>query len=144
MSSLRIKLAKFGALSWSDRRAFFSAWAWLPLFWLGLRVLGLQRFQRWLAADSAQNPCNVSVDDMRRLGSLVNSAARWTPFPATCLTRSLLLRWWLQRRGVASALRIGVRINQDIFAAHAWVEYQGVPINDEANVGEQFAAFKSL
>jgi hypothetical protein len=144
MSSLRSKLAKFGALSWPDRRAFVSAWAWLPLFWLGLRCLGLQRFQRWLAADPAQKPCSVSVDDLRRLGSLVNSAARWTPFPATCLTRSLLLRWWLQRRGIACELRIGVQFNQDLFAAHAWVECQGVPINDEANVGEQFATFRSL
>jgi len=50
----------------------------------------------------------------------------------------------LRRRGVASQLRIGVRINQGILDAHAWVEYAGTPVNDREDVGEQFSPFAEI
>jgi len=72
---------------------------------------------------------------------MVNLAARHSPFPATCLTRSLLLQWLLLRRGVASQLRIGVRLHSKSLQAHAWVECDGVPVNDSVDIASQFAPF---
>ena len=132
---------KFSGLSWPERRTLLAAMAWLPLFWLGLRVLGLRRLQAWLQRDKLPIEHCLTLDDAVRIASLVNIAARHIPFPATCLTRSLLLGWILRRRGVASRLRLGVRLTEVVFDAHAWVEYKGRPINDTQENVERFAAF---
>ncbi|MBK6321482.1 MAG: lasso peptide biosynthesis B2 protein [Burkholderiales bacterium] len=140
---MRTKLAKLQSLTWAEQRTLMAAIAWLPLFWLGLRALGLKRFQGWVLGPPANAQPGLTLDEMVCLSKLVNRAARLPPIPATCLSRSLLLCWMLQRRGVATHLRIGVSKNQHVFAAHAWVEYQGTPINDQPDVGDQFSTFSS-
>ena len=42
--------------------------------------------------------------------------------------RSLVLTAVLERRGIASRFVIGVRGAGDDFLAHAWVEYDGLPL----------------
>ncbi|MBK7991648.1 MAG: lasso peptide biosynthesis B2 protein [Comamonadaceae bacterium] len=114
----------------------------------GLRVLGrVLRFQ----ARPPRSDCRLkragkamSLPDIQALGELVNIAARHTLGPRTCLTRSLLLGWLLRRRGVASDLRIGVRLTNGVLDAHAWVECDGIPVNDRPDVGAQFASFGDL
>ena len=140
---IKAKLAKFAALPWPERRTLLTAMVLLPLFWLGLQCFGLGRMQAWLQRPTPATDASLSMNEIARLAALVNSAAGLAPIPATCLTRSLLLGWMLQRRGVTSQLRIGVRMNQGKLDAHAWVEYAGVPINDQPDVGQQFAAFQS-
>lgn len=117
---------------------------WLPLFWLGLRILGLRRFQNWLRRDRPRIDSSLSSDKIARIATLVNTAASHAPFPASCLTRSLLLGWILRRRGVASRLRIGVRLTGGVLDAHAWVEYAGIPINDRPDVCDEFAPFVEI
>ena len=140
------RLAQLRALSPAQQRTLVAAWLWLPLFWLGLRFLGLPRFQamlqrRPLAAGQARA---LALPDLQGLGDAVNIAARHTPFPATCLTRSLLLGWLLRRRGVASDLRIGVRLTNGVLDAHAWVECAGLPVNDQPDIAAQFASFGDI
>lgn len=127
-----------------QKRTLLVAWLCLPLFWLGLRVLGLARFQVWLLKGSAQSPLSLTFPVIKALGEAVNIAARHSPFPATCLTRSLLLGWLLWRRGVQSQLRIGVRLTEGALDAHAWVEYNGMPVNDQLDVGNSFTLFGDL
>lgn len=122
-----------------------AACGWLPLFWIGLRALGLTRFQALLAhARVASVLSPLPQAEIRALGALTNLAARRSPFPATCLTRSLLLEWMLRRRGVPAQLRIGVRLAQGSLDAHAWVEVAGEPINDEPDIACRFAPFAGL
>ena len=144
MNRLARHLARFWALSFADQRTLLAAAAWMPLFWLGLRVWGLSRFQAFLERGKAAAGNDMSLPDIRALGELVNIAARHTLGPRTCLTRSLLLGWLLRRRGVASNLRIGVRLTNGALDAHAWVECDGVPVNDEPDVGTRFASFGDL
>jgi hypothetical protein len=141
--NIKAKLEKFAALSSPERRTLLAAVALLPLFWLALKCFGLRRLQAWLLRPPPATNASLSMNEIARIAALVNSAAGLAPIPATCLTRSLLLGWMLQRRGVASQLRLGVRMNQGKLDAHAWVEYAGAPINDQPDVGQQFAAFQS-
>ena len=60
---------------------------------------------------------------------------------ASCLTRSLLIGWLLRRQGVASELRIGVRMINGSLDAHAWLENNGLPINDAPGDVANFAPF---
>ena len=132
---------KFRALSGHEQRTLLAAMTLLPLFWLGLRVLGLRRLLARLQNGNSTQRHEVSLDEIVRLGTLVNIAALRGPFPANCLTRSLLLTWLLRRRGIANQLRIGVHLADGRLDAHAWVEHAGTPVNDSADVGERFPAF---
>ena len=144
MNLYKARLLQFRNLNAMQKRSLLAAWLWLPLFWLGLRVLGLQRFQAWLQKAPAGSGLPLTLPVVKALGEAVNIAARHSPFPATCLSRSLLLGWQLHRRGVASDLRIGVRLTQGELDAHAWVECDGVPVNDSPDVNAQFASFGDL
>jgi len=113
----------------------------LPLFWLGLRLAGLQRFQAWLDRSPIAPHAPLSQPEAAALGAAVNRAANHVFGPATCLTRSLLLRWLLRRYGTASDLRIGVRFEEGKLAGHAWVEKDGIPLNDRRELVARYAAF---
>ena len=144
MNLYTARLVQFHNLNAMQKRTLMAAWLWLPLFWLGLRVLGLPRFQAWLLKAPVRSALSLTLPVVRALGDAVNIAARHTPFPVTCLTRSILLGWLLHRRGVASDLRIGVLLTQGMLEAHAWVECEGVPVNDSPDVNAQFASFGDL
>lgn len=134
-------LAKFSSLSVSEQWTILTAAACMPLFSAGLRIFGLRRLDAWLRTARVPEKRGLPPEQVMRLGDLVNIAARHVPCGATCLTRSLVLGWLLQRRGVATELRIGVRLVGGVLDAHAWVEYLGVPVNDRRDVALQFAPF---
>lgn len=137
--------ARWRALSAPQRRTAVLAWWLLPLVWLALWTWGLARLQAWLARKPLPaRAVAMPLKEVAGLGRAVNIAARRTPLPATCLTRSLLLVWLLRRQGVDSALRIGVQLREGGFRAHAWVEQGGVPVNDRADVAADFAPFDDL
>lgn len=135
------KLDKFRALSWPDRRTLLAALLWLPVFRAGLRVLGLRRMQAWIQHKPPGAVRTASPADAKRLGALVNRAARQGFFRDSCLTRSLLLCWLLRRRGVMPNLRIGVRLVNGALDAHAWVEQDGMPINDRPDIASDYPPF---
>jgi hypothetical protein len=139
---LRQDWHRFTTLSWPHKRVLIEASLCMPLFWLGVHVLGLARLQSLLRRRVAE-VC-LPPSEIQAMGELVNLAARRSPLPATCLTRSLLLTWLLQRRGVRAELRIGVRIADDGLQAHAWVECEGRPVNDKADIAKDFAPFERL
>jgi hypothetical protein len=135
------KLARFIALPRPERRTLLAAMALLPLFWVALRLLGLPRLQTRLYRKARLRSEPPALDDLMRLGALVNSAAHRVLGPDNCLTRSLYLWWLLRRKGVYCQLRIGVRRTDGALEAHAWVEHAGTPINDRHDVGARFETF---
>jgi transglutaminase superfamily protein len=62
-----------------------------------------------------------------RLGWIVVRSLAVLPGDTRCLRRSLVLLRLLGRRGIAARLVIATRSEPD-FAAHAWVECEGVPV----------------
>lgn len=70
-----------------------------------------------------RRPGGPSIAEVSRA---VERASRRTPGEKTCLTRALVLRMLLLRRGYPATLRIGVvREGGDRLLAHAWVESAG-------------------
>jgi hypothetical protein len=141
MQRLAHKLQQFLALTAPERRTFLAAMALLPLFWISLRVLGLQHLQTRLQRKPLARPARLTANELPRLGKLVNSAAHHALGPANCLTRSLYLWWLLRRKGIDSQLRIGVRLTGGVLDGHAWVEYAGVPVNDRPDVSADYPPF---
>jgi transglutaminase superfamily protein len=97
--------------------------------------VGVQRILR-----STQRGVRGSVADaheIRDLVAAVDRASRYVP-GATCLSQAIALTWMLRRRGIAAVVRLGARSQRGAFKAHAWVEYQGVVLNDP-EIAEQYA-----
>ena len=140
MTGLGEKLARYRALPRADRRILHRTTGLLLLAWLGLRLAGLRRIQAWAERPVCQG-AGLAPTEAAAMGALVNIAARNVPWPATCLTRSLVLARMLRRRGAAARLRIGARLENGALDAHAWVELDGLPVNDAPDVGARYAPF---
>ena len=74
-----------------------------------------------------------------RIARMVNAVAARMPLRITCLTRSVVLVEELRRRGMAADLRIGARVGaRGALDAHAWVELDGRPVNDRADIAREY------
>jgi hypothetical protein len=141
---IRRKFSRGLALSWPELRVVVMAALLLPAIWVGLRVIGFARIHAWAAGSRGAPAAAPEPHSPAAVGALVNMAGGVMPFFSTCLTRSLALVWILGRHGVPRQLRIGVRTADERFDAHAWVEHDGLPINDSPGVSERFAVLDSI
>jgi transglutaminase superfamily protein len=72
---------------------------------------------------------------------MINAADRHGLVHPSCLAKSLTLWWLLGRQGISSQLRIGIRKEKDAFEAHAWVEREGMALNEPEEHHHHYAAF---
>jgi len=70
----------------------------------------------------------VAPEIAQRIERAVATAGALYPGRGLCLEQSLVLYYILRRRGLAARYCQGVQSYP--FTAHAWVEYQGTPLND--------------
>lgn len=61
-----------------------------------------------------------------------------------CLLESITLWRLLKCQGIDSRVRIGVQREAEKLEAHAWVECQGIVINDTADVANRFALLSQV
>ena len=138
-------------LSWRERRLLARAWFLLPLMALWIRVAGFRRVRAFLEGrssipeepDEKQSPRH-RLEEARTVARIITAAASHPLFSISCLPRSLTLWWILRQRGMDSEIRIGVRRQGELLEAHAWVEYQEVPLNDTPDVHRRYAAFDPI
>jgi hypothetical protein len=140
------RLRRFSALPGPAKVLFLRAVVLLPLLTLSLRVRGFGATQGSLqkfAASAKNGPPVAAVESLVILTTrMVLAAARNSPIPSTCLERSLSLWWMLACQGIATRFRIGVRKDDEKFAAHAWVERDGVAIGEPDASHLHYAAFE--
>lgn len=90
---------------------------------------------RLVAVGGARHVAAVERRDARTIRSVVwavTRAARYGVIRPRCLVRSMALQRMLSRHGVEGAeLRIGVRMQEGEFGAHAWVELDGRVVGDD-------------
>ncbi len=136
-------------MSWRSRWLTLQIFVLLPLIVVILKLIGFKPLYGLLAILAPiPSGANVwrssnSLTDALLVGRLVVKVANNLPYTAVCLPRSLVLWWVLRRKGIGSTLRIGVRKVSNRFEAHAWVEFDGVVINDSPNIQKSFAPFDS-
>jgi hypothetical protein len=106
-----------------------------------IKVVGLWRTMQWIRHRVAQVPATnrLANDDLQAVEYSVAMAAAFYPGRAMCMEQSLVLYYVLRRRGVGVTLCQGVQTNP--FTAHAWVEYDGAPLNDLFEHTKRFARF---
>ncbi len=141
-------LQRFNKLEPAARGLFLRAAALMPLISLSLRMRGFRATQLSLQK-SLPNALHEILDSLPQANGpsvgltvrMVRSAAYRSLGNATCLEKSLALWWLLGRQGIASSVRIGARKIGDKFEAHAWVECDGVALNEPQEAHRHYAAF---
>ena len=78
----------------------------------------------------------------KKLSRMIDVAARYGPYRAKCLCRSLVLIRLLRRRNLAGDLTLGAQLKDEKFGAHAWVSLYGQVVNDRSDVASTFSQFE--
>lgn len=139
-------LRKFRSLREEERSLILEAML-LPVFIsTGIRLFGAGRTQRWLrmwasrgkAEQPAPDDAWAEIMTARRTQRRVT---RVTGIRGSCLPRSLTLWTLLLRRGLTTDLRVGFRKREGKVEGHAWVEFQGIPLNEDPMTAKTYSAF---
>lgn len=118
----------------ATRRETLEAWLLLLLVDLAIARGGLPRIHRLVRGLRVRSR-RGGVDRARIVDAVNDAVTRagvWYPRTALCLPRSAVATWLLRRRGIPAVMVIGVR--KMPFYAHAWVEVDGVVVNDAPKV----------
>ncbi|HEV7237985.1 MAG TPA: lasso peptide biosynthesis B2 protein [Thermoanaerobaculia bacterium] len=80
-----------------------------------------------------------AVADAAAVAGIFNRVAARHPLSHHCMHRSLALQRVLARRGIAADLRIGLGRKPNLFPGHAWLEIDGVVVNDDPQLVSRYS-----
>jgi hypothetical protein len=139
------RLRRFSLLERSAQRVFLRAIVLLPLVSLSLRWRGFRvtqaALERFLSPAGLEKDSEAASRRAALSAHMINVADRHGLVHPSCLVKSLTLWWLLGREGIRSDLRIGIRKENETFEAHAWVEREGVALNEPDEHHRHYAAF---
>ena len=138
---------KLQRLSANERRLLTQALVLLPLTFCGVYALGVSRWQRFLTrlasfgTTSNRNSLRdvAASEQASEVARAVKIAAERGLFQANCLQQTLVLWCLLRRNHIECELRFGARKQEGQLQAHAWVELDGVALNEASDVGYHFS-----
>lgn len=117
----------FFGLSRSERQLFWRSVLELPKYQKVVASRGFKEAVHFSRQEIPPPPAQLSP---REIARMVNGAACLIPWPVRCLARSLYSQSLLRAGGTSSCVVLGVRPLTGAFKAHAWLEIEGVPVND--------------
>ncbi len=139
------QLRRFRKLESPAQKLFLRAMVLLPLVTLSLRWRGFRAtkttLQKFLPKAIAEQNADAPRERAALTVRMVYAADRHGSFHPSCLAKSLTLWWLLGRQGIRACLRIGVRREREAFEAHAWVECEGVALNEPEERHHHYSAF---
>jgi hypothetical protein len=139
------RFRRFSALERPSQRLFLRAMVLLPIVSLSLGWRGFRAtqtaLQRFVSNSNTKKKSSDAGERARLTVHMVYAAERHGLFRPTCLALSLTLWWLLERQGIESHLRVGIRKENGKFEAHAWVERDGAALNQPEEQHRHYAAF---
>jgi hypothetical protein len=134
------RLRKYRALTPAGRAVVLQSLVLLPAVALSLRARGMARTRAALAR--LEQRARAGALAPAEIARLVDAAAAL--LRARCLPRSLVLWHFLRHRSASAEVRLGVsKLANGSLHAHAWLEFEGLPLNDRTDVFERYAALPS-
>jgi hypothetical protein len=94
-----------------------------------LRHCRYDELRQFLAARQRQGPAKRNAMEIAHVMAAIERVCLWYVPRSRCLHRSAVLVSLLRRFGVDAVMVIGIRVEP--YAGHAWVEVNGVVINDD-------------
>ena len=118
------------------------AWAGLAFFDCA-RLAGFAEIHRYIRhCGRARRTTSPSVISPGSIVWAVDEACVWYFKAVFCLQRSAVATWMLRRHGVGGSLVIGYRPVP--FESHAWVEVDGLIVNDRPQYRKYFHVLERL
>ncbi len=112
---------------------------------LSFRFAGVQKTQAWLrdwAEVNRRKPIGAGTNAVTSSALRAQRVVkRTTGLGGSCLVRSLSLWAILRRRGVHAGLRIGMRRSGEKIEGHAWLEIEGIPVNEKPAVIQTYTVY---
>jgi hypothetical protein len=142
------KLRRFWSLDRSGRALVREALLLPLLISMSFRLKGVPwtqaELRRWAtqgATGSTPATSSEAADwiALAQLGQ--RSVRRAAGVGGNCLVRSLTLWTMLLRRGVVTDLRVGVRRREGKIEAHAWLEFAGMPVNENQENVDSYSVY---
>lgn len=102
-----------------------------------LRFTSLKTTERLLSFFMKQVPLpdhNETVVILDKYATIFNQMNLLPLLKGRCLSQSLVMRFLLNRKGIPSELKIGVNQKMGKFDAHAWLEKEGILLNDHPSI----------
>ena len=86
-----------------------------------------------------------NIEEVRKVKMLVNpifkrikrSKYTWS----NCFSSSIVLWFVLKKEGLAPSIIIGTKKEEDMFKAHAWVELNQFPVNENYKISKSYSTF---
>lgn len=117
------------------------------IFHILLRLLGFSKLLRLLKKNFkfTDNYSLQSMEEVKLLKKEVNPIFKkirkskyiWS----NCLSSSILLWLVLKKQGLETVLVIGSKKEREKFKAHAWVEYNNIPLNENKKIRTKYTIF---
>lgn len=119
------RLIKFFRLPWPEKCLYTEAFYLTGVVRLAILLLPF----RWLAPllgqhmmESPEEEDAVILEAARRVGRVVETVSRRTPWESKCLVQAVVGKILLRRRGIGNTLYLGVdRDDGKSLVAHAWL-----------------------
>lgn len=94
--------------------------------------------------DISSQSTDMPLLEVRKLIKLSESVGRHHFIKINCLRRCMVQKSLLERMGISSHLAIGVKKNQQGFAAHCWLTYQNQIINDSQYTTSEYITLDKI
>jgi hypothetical protein len=141
------RIRRYKALDAESRTLFWRAVRLLPQVTLSLRLRGYAQTAASLQSRAKSHLDTIVAEQdlalkIAKTSRMVRAASQFGSIRATCLAQSLTLWLLLQQQNISSAIKIGVRKENGRMEAHAWVERNGVTLNETDEVHQHYAPFE--
>lgn len=141
LKKVRRKFKRLRQMPMRDQLMIAEAWVTLAWFDLAVSLLPYDWWRSQLLDRPGTNKAKQTVPP-RCVVTSVNLAAKNHLRRMNCLRQTLTLRSMLARRGYPSSMRFGAQQRLGKLSAHAWLECQGVILNDSARVANRYHPLK--
>jgi hypothetical protein len=135
---------------WKKRRRlkfwyFFTLASILHIFLLMLGFKTLMSFLLFFLKNKKNSYYLENIAEVRKVKILVDPIFRRIRNSkytfSNCFSSSIVLWFFLKKQGLASSIIIGTKKEKGKFKAHAWVEINKFPINENLSVKSTFSTF---
>lgn len=135
----------FFALPGTDRWLVIKITLIVPLIQVGLKTIKFKRTLALLRPLLNRKPRRPEreLNLIEKHTYYLYLYRRKLPSLGKCLARSLTLWFLLQRAGIETELKFGVKKENDKLLAHAWIEYQGRRLEERSEVDKGYVPFSA-
>jgi hypothetical protein len=127
----------FLLLNRRDKKAFIEALVFLLMSHISINVFSFRYVYRILKNIGANDgigrvqPSDHQLNDIKVVGLSLARAARICPLEVLCLSCSIAAFVMLRRRGVPAVVLAGVKFENSVLRAHAWVQTGDATLDTE-------------